>query len=85
MRDVEFNSSSGGGSGSGGRGGGGTVAGRCGRVPEWPLVWWSGAGNGDFRPGDLGGAVDEEVLEQGGGKGHVSVWQTQEAFYGDLV
>lgn len=29
--------------------------------------------DGDFAPGDATGAVDEEVLEQVGGQGHVSV------------
>ncbi len=80
MRDVELDGL--GGSGSAAVGG---VAGSGGRVPEWPLVWGGRPRDDDLGPGDLGGAVDEEVFQQGGGEGHVPVLQPVEAGYGGLV
>lgn len=54
-------------------------------VPERPFVRFAGAGDVDVGPGDLGGAVDEEVFEQSGGEGHVTVGEAEEAGYGGLV
>lgn len=79
MRDVELDRPCGSGVGVGG------MAGSCGWVPEWPLVGRGRLGDDDLRPGDLGGAVDEEIFEEGGGEGHVSVLQPVEARYGGLV
>lgn len=54
-------------------------AGGGGRVPEWPLMWCWCPGDDDLGPGNLGGAVDEEIFENGGSEGHVTVLRAVEA------
>lgn len=56
MRDVEFDGPCGSGVGAQG------MAGSGGWVPERPLVGRGRLGDDDLGPGDLGGAVDEEVF-----------------------
>ena len=79
MRDVELDSFCCSGSWVG------EMAGSCAGVPERTLVWCRGAGDDDFGPGDLGGAVDEEVFQQGGGEGHLAVGEVEKAGYGGLI
>jgi hypothetical protein len=61
------------------------MAGDCSGIPERPFVGRWGSGDDNLRPWDLGGAVDEEILEQGGGEGHVAVCGAEKAGYGGLV
>lgn len=71
MADVELDG------GDGGVGGGGDEA--------RPVVGGCGAADLDVGPGNATGSVDEEVLEQVGGQGHVSVAEVVEALHGFLV
>ncbi len=83
MRDVELDGP-GGGSGSAAVVGN-VVAGRGGRVPERPAVRAGRPRDDDLAPGDLGGAVDEDVFQQRRGQRHVSVLWPVEARYVALV